>query len=266
MSEIDQQTSHAIAQLRETWSPPSGVEDRMLADFHARLGGPPDGGDGGPPDGGGLPSGTGTGQWLHVVKILGAVAGLTTAGLGGLVVSAKLMRGVEQRSETSREQPAWIATSEPEAPVATHEPAPIELIEPEPEPAPAAEPLPSAAPAKPSPRPEPGAEPEPEPATVDLAAELALIRQARAAKPEQALALLDRHRREFPKGALISEREALRAAASCALDRLDDARAALTRLAALEPGPLLRQRVEVACSEKIDLPTTVFARRGDGSP
>ena len=37
-------------------------------------------------------------------------------------------------------------------------------------------------------------------------------------------------------------------------------------LRVFEPGPLLRQRVEVACEKKIELPTTDFARGGDGSP
>ena len=98
-----------------------------------------------------------------------------------------------------------------------------------------------------------------------LAAELALIQRARTAEPAQALLLLERHALDFPKGALSSEREALRAVAACTLDQLHDARAAVERLSALDPGPLLLQRVQAACGKKIGLPTTDSVRGGDGS-
>ncbi|MFO7567660.1 MAG: hypothetical protein R6X02_33775 [Enhygromyxa sp.] len=261
MSEIDQRTSKAVARLRDEWSPPSGIEERMLADLHARLdgGGPPDGGE--PPAGdGGAASGGASGQWLYVAKLLGAVAGLTAAGLGGVVVVAKLLGSAERPASPAREQAVALAVDERgaadeiEAADEVPEPSAVEPGDPEP--------APSLAVSQPRSRPRPRSEPEPQ---VDLAAELALIRQARAAKPEQALALLERHRREFPGGALTSEREALRATASCTLDRLDEARAAVEQLVAHNPGPLLRKRVEAACAEKIDLPTTGFLRGGDGS-
>lgn len=255
MSEIDQHTSDAIARLRDEWSPPDGAEDRMLADFHARLGGPPDGGDAPAGDGGSGSVGA-AGHGLYVAKIILAVAGLTAVGLGGVIVAAKLMRAVEREPPTLREQPVATAVSDEVEPV---EPTPVETIEPEPI---AAAPL-DAPPSAPVAQPKPRARAE---SKVDLAAELALLREARTAKPEQALALLDRHAREFPTGALTSEREALRAVALCTLDRLADAQAAVDRLVALDPGPLLRQRVSSACEQKIDLPTTVFARGGDGSP
>lgn len=258
MSEIDQRTSNAIARLRHEWSPPSGSEDRMLADFHARLGPPDDGGGGGGDGGGdgGVSSAAAPGQWVYVAKLVGAVAGLTAAGLGGLVIAAKLARTLDP-PEPPRERAAVIATDhlepsiEPEAAV----PSSVEPSPSEPSPVLESTPIASAPPKQKLAR---------ESQQVDLAAELALIQQARAAEPEPALLLLERHAREFPKGALSSEREALRAVASCTLDRLDDASAALERLSALEPGPLLRQRVAAACGKKLGSPTTDSARGGDG--
>jgi hypothetical protein len=243
MSEMDQRTSNAIAQLRHEWGPPSGVEDRMLADFHARLEPPEGGGDGG--------LASTTGQALYVVKIVAAVAGLAAAGLGGVALVAKLVRGPEPRTP-AREHVAVIeASPEPsraEQPLDPPVEQPVELESP-------AEPPPPDT-VRPRARPE---------SQLDVAAELALIRQARVAKPEQALELLEQHEREFPSGALANEREALRAAASCTLGRLDDARAAIDRLSAQKPGPLLLERVRAACEKNIEVPTTESAGRGDGS-
>jgi hypothetical protein len=268
MSEIDQRTSNAIArataELRSEWSPPGGVEDRMLADFHARLGPPDGGGDGGELLGGdgGVSSAAAGGQWVYLAKIVGAVAGLTAAGLGGLVVAAKLARTLDP-PEPPRER----AADQAWAVVAT------EQLEPSAEPTVELEPpspsIDESSASEPEPLPIASAPPKPKPVResqqVDLAAELALIQRARKAEPEQALVLLERHTREFPKGALSSEREALRAVASCTLDRLDDAHAAVERLSALDPGPLLRKRVHAACGKKLELPTTDSVRGGDGS-
>jgi hypothetical protein len=263
MSEFDQRKSNAIAQLRAEWSPPSGVDDRMLADFHARLG-PPNGGDGAELPGAdpGVSSGSAAGQWVFLAKVVGAVAGLTAAGLGGLVVAAKLARTLDP-PESPRERSAVIATNQPESgpesgpePERTSAPSIVESSPSEPMPE-----LESMAITSAPPKPRVARELQ----QIDLAAELALIERARAAEPEQALLLLELHARDFPKGGLSSEREALRAVASCTLDQLDDARAAVERLSALDPGPLLRQRVQAACGKKLGLETTDFARGGDGS-
>ncbi|HLT40208.1 MAG TPA: hypothetical protein VK034_28205 [Enhygromyxa sp.] len=257
MSEIDRRTSNAIAHLRTEWSPPEGAEDRMLADFHARLGGPP-------PGAGELGSGSvgAAGHGLYVAKIILAIAGLTGAGLGGLVVVAKLVGPAAQQPAPPRELSVASGAGEvePEPELEPSASESIDTIESEPAPV-AASTL--DAPSSPVLR---SSRRAPAESKIDLAAELALIQQARAARPEQALALLDRHAREFSDGAMASEREALRAVNACTLDRLADARAAVDRLVALEPGPLLRQRVLVACEKKIELPTTDFARGGDGSP
>jgi hypothetical protein len=57
--------------------------------------------------------------------------------------------------------------------------------------------------------------------------EIELIGRARAALPRDpaaALALLDEHRREFPRGALVEERDAIRVLALAALGRIEQAR------------------------------------------
>jgi hypothetical protein len=271
MSEMDHRTSNAIAEqsvrraaadLRAEWSPPSGAEERMLADFHARLGPPDGGGDGGELAGGdgGASSAATAGQGVYFAKIVGAVAGLTAAGLGGLVIAAKLV-GTHEAPEPPRERAAVIAIEDREPlaePSVERDEAASPILEDAPEPE-----LESAPIASVSPKRDKLAR---ESQQVDLAAELALIQRARTAEPEQALALLDRHAREFSKGALSSEREALRAVASCKLDRLDDARAAIERLSALDPGPLLRQRVRAACGDQLDFSTTDSTRGGDRSP
>jgi hypothetical protein len=56
--------------------------------------------------------------------------------------------------------------------------------------------------------------------------ELSLVREASAAvarEPARALALTERHRREFPRGSMIEEREAIRIRALAALGRADEA-------------------------------------------
>jgi hypothetical protein len=57
--------------------------------------------------------------------------------------------------------------------------------------------------------------------------EVELIGRARAALPRDpaaALALLEEHRREFPRGALVEERDAIRVLALAALGRIEQAR------------------------------------------
>lgn len=71
-------------------------------------------------------------------------------------------------------------------------------------------------------RPRKKAAPAAEHAEPDLAAELSLLRKARAelaaGKVESALRQVDRHADEFPKGQLRQERDALRVEILCALD------------------------------------------------
>lgn len=69
----------------------------------------------------------------------------------------------------------------------------------------------------------------------DLAAELALMRQARAAmgagNASLALSVLDTHQKQFPQGVLAQERTVTRVQALCRVGRTAEARAVYQRLA-----------------------------------
>jgi hypothetical protein len=81
--------------------------------------------------------------------------------------------------------------------------------------------------------------------------EIALIGRAHAAltagDPSGAIALLDEHAREFPKGALGEEREATRVLALCALGRTAAAHSAADRFFAAFPGGPQAGRVRASC-------------------
>ncbi len=263
MSEFDPRTQRAIEQLRKQWSPPPGHEDAMLSSFRARLDGPP--GDGGGHDGPFQPAGDGVAKVVYAMKVVGAVAGLTAAGVGALWLVASLVRGATSPPRERAPDSVELTT--------TSEPVASELEPPTPQPEPAPSPTTSTANAvehEPKPvdarrsRPSRSSKPEGDPGP-SLAAELALIREARDASPSDALVLLERHAEEFPQGTLASERDALRAAALCRLDRLSEAAEIVEGFAAANPSALLRERVRSACANKIELPTTAFDRAGDGS-
>jgi hypothetical protein len=260
MTSFDPRTQTALEQLRREWSPPPGSEDAMLAHFHARLG------DGGPPEGspdGGLGgvgelATSGAAKLVYAGKIAAAITGLSVAGVAGLWLVGVVIQGSKSppREQAVLEQTVEVARAEPavlESPASVVElsPAPVdELAAPELE----------ASPTKPRARSPASSEPGP-----DLAAELALIRAAREAAPREALRMLERHRADFPDGALVGERESLEAVALCQLERTAEATAAIERLVASNPSPLLRDRVRSACAKKIDLATTALSRAGDGS-
>ena len=85
----------------------------------------------------------------------------------------------------------------------------------------------------------------------DLAPELALLREARAAldlhDPQTALSLLDRHAQRYPAGTLQQERLAARALALCALGRGAAAAATARELARIAPGSPYLASVRAAC-------------------
>lgn len=87
----------------------------------------------------------------------------------------------------------------------------------------------------------------PAPSPVDpLAREAALVEEARGvvrARPAAALAVLDRHRREFPSGQLAAEREFLTIHALVQLGRGDEAEARGRRLVQQYPGSAYAQQV-----------------------
>jgi len=98
--------------------------------------------------------------------------------------------------------------------------------------------------------------PSPSSARTDrLAQEIALLSRAtsalRAGRAGDALALLNEHQREFPRGALSQERRAAKAQALCALGRRTEGRAELARLA---PGSPAAVRAQQGCSVEQGLP------------
>ncbi|MBC8072189.1 MAG: hypothetical protein IAG13_27965 [Deltaproteobacteria bacterium] len=76
----------------------------------------------------------------------------------------------------------------------------------------------------------------------------------RAAKSQAddlaALAVLDRHAREFPSGTLARERELLRAERLCALGRVAEVRAIAARVLADGADDPLARRMRDVCSER----------------
>ena len=79
-----------------------------------------------------------------------------------------------------------------------------------------------------------------------LAAELALLDEARAqlpASPSAALAVLDRHRARFPNGALTLEADLVRVEALVTAGRTAEARKLAARLTRQHPGGLVDERV-----------------------
>jgi hypothetical protein len=84
-------------------------------------------------------------------------------------------------------------------------------------------------------------------ATDDVAAEARLLEAARraiAVEPARALALIERHEREFPAGALTIEREFLAIDALVRAGRRPEAQARGERLQKRMPGSLYEQRLE----------------------
>jgi hypothetical protein len=259
MTQLDPRIQSAIGRSQASHSPPAGCEDAMLAQLHARLGGPPDGGDGGA--GGAGPSYTAGAQLVHALQITAAVVSLTAAGLGGLWLVGKAVRAAEGPERVSvdasmdvddRAEPSDLEVErfvETEARLTDTEPtARVETLE--------SVPVRQSSPARPTSASSPST----------LAAELQLIRAARNAPPLQALELIDRHAEQFAEGELSNEREGLRVIALCELGRVDEARGASERFVARSPGALLIQRVSNGCRDQFSFPTTESQPAGNRSP
>ena len=247
MTQFDRRTETALEDLRQGASPPAGIEDRMLANFRGRTGGPPD--DGGSAQGGpeGAPP-AGGGELIFAAKVAAAIASLTAAGIGGLWLVGVAIRGpIEQPEPRAAPTLSKPATPDPSSNPTRSDPS---LAAPSPEPPP--EPSSPRPPITNSPNPASA----PSPAGPELAAELALLRAAREAAPREGLELLARHSERFPAGVLVHEREALRSVLLCKLDRHEQAEAVIADFLAAGPSELLRRQVRLACSKKLARPTT----------
>jgi hypothetical protein len=193
--------------------------------------------------------------------------GLAHAGAANsaLITGAKLLAGVlviaagaalwlraQPNVDTAQTAvPAERITAPAPAPTLAPAPAPA----PTPAPAPAPTPAPTHAPAHAHAHaPAPTHAHAHAPTLSTLSAELALLRSAQAAldlaDPARALALLRRHARRFPLGALAEERDAALVHALCGLDRRDAARSAAARFAARYASSPRAQRVAAVCAQE----------------
>jgi TolA-binding protein len=131
------------------------------------------------------------------------------------------------------------------------EPAPEdpEIVEaPEPEPEIPEAPEPKAA--EPDERVE---KPKPQPAPDDLEKELSLLGDAKSALRQgdtaEALGILNRHRKDFPRSSFGEEREFLRMTALCDSGKKDKARKVAERFLKKHPSSALSPRVEKLCQD-----------------
>jgi hypothetical protein len=236
MAQLDERTRRDLARMRDRGAPSEAAKQRMFAALEAQLG----------PDGGGNDDGSGADPGWELVgdggasslgwaaKVVGATVGLAAGGLVAIRVGVELVRALTAAPELEpppeHTQPVVIAPDEREAVV--------------PEAAPEAE-LAELAP--------PGkrrtvAVPSQRPHEDTLAAELALLEAAHAARdPAAALVELERHLDQFPDGELADERELLRVQTLCRLDRLVDARTLAERFLLEHPSSALRRRLGSAC-------------------
>lgn len=235
MTGIDPRTDKALDLLRREWSPGPHDPEAMLAAFHRRLG------DGGGDDGGGgsieVAQSITAARVGYVAKIVMATVGMTTAGLASVWLVGAAIREPRDRSSSSS---APVIHVEPRS---VHEPADLAPPESTPTKTPIAEAL--EAPAnKPSLR---SPKESSEPASIDLAAELALIRAAEAASPSEALEQLAEHAERFPSGTLASERDGLMILTLCTLGRTNEARTRASRFVVDYPTSLMIERITKTC-------------------
>jgi hypothetical protein len=213
-----------LAPERRRPDPPADTQSEIFSRVGATLGwfgGP---GPGGSDPSGGAAGGHAAGQLAaHGAKhltagaLLKTVATLVVGGVIGAGVHEAHDRAVDRRSESAK-----IAVVAP--PAAPSPPPPAPVVDPQPEPA--AENGVRAE--SPRPRAEHLARTEARERDRNLAAERALVEQARTALAREqgaaALAALERHARDFPQGELEEERESLRVQALAGLGQFDQAR------------------------------------------
>ena len=112
---------------------------------------------------------------------------------------------------------------------------------------------PAVTPAAKAKAPKPRTKPVPATQVDDVAAELALVRQASTAKREgklgEALSLLGDHAKRFPGGVLAQEREVLRAEVLCARGNKTQARTLVERFASRHPTSALLGRMNGVCAD-----------------
>lgn len=245
MLELDERTRRDLDQMRTRQAPSAAAKQRMYAALELQLGSGPDGGDldgdasGGSGDVGLATSKVGLG---YAAKVVGATLALTVVGLVGVRGAVLGARALGDRPSTEHPSPSEpTAVSAPQQPnLAPPPPAEPSTLEAE-----------AGAPEAPAPTPrkrQPASKATSEPSANSLAAEMALLEQANAARDlESKLTLLDRHADRFANGQLADEREVLRIETLCELDELERAGAVARRFLAKRPNSPLRARIQRAC-------------------
>jgi hypothetical protein len=247
LDELDDRLVRDLARLRQRWDPPPGAEQHVRAALDAAIGGGPGGGPDGGDDGG---SGLGDGGSGFGGE------GLGSGGLGGGI--GKLAIGLETIAATTVASCAVLLvlnlgvvperqTREPAAPVVASETVtrsnvePPLIVHPQPDRAPEL-PILVTPPVRVQ-RPLEFAE---DPLTV----EVALLEQARATDDLAArLQLLEQHRERFKLGVFALERDSLRVATLCELDRIPAARQAAEEFVLAHPRSPLLLRMRSACPD-----------------
>jgi hypothetical protein len=247
---LDPEVDALLAPERDPPDVPSAVQERVLARVIATrgAGGPGDGssGSGGDPGVGTGPANAAA-RVARAAAVRGGLLGFLLGGLAGAGVHAALSRPAEPPPAMAV---APSPTSAPTPDRAREDPPPVAQ-----QPSPSAAPPSSAevrAPGAPSSasRPAPAADAGAPTADTELAKERALIQMARTAllqgQSAAALTALDQHAREFPRGRLGEEREALAIQALAAAGRRDEARARAERFRQAHPQSILLPVVEAA--------------------
>jgi hypothetical protein len=251
---LDPEVDALLAPERDPPDVPSAVQERVLARVIATrgAGGPGDGsgGSGGDP-GAGTGAANAAARAARAAAVRGSILGFLLGGLAGAGVHAALSRPtaptvvtlVTVSAPSPRPLPDDRGMNEPSPPVTPPAPSPA---------ATASGSIDAHAPAATSaaPRAASAADAGGPIADTELAKERALIQMARTAllqgQSAAALTALDQHAREFPRGRLGEEREALAIQALAAAGRRDEARARADRFRHAHPQSILLPVVEAA--------------------
>lgn len=180
---------------------------------------------------------------------------------GGLALAAGLLLALRWATTPARHDDARGQQApyelRPEPPAVPETRA---LVPAAPPPRPSVEPGPVDPVAAPAVTPEPEASPVPQArrprlrAGDDIAAEVALLREAKLAEPGRRLELLGEHARRFASGSFAAERELLLAKTRCDLGEVEAARALVASFPQRFPGSPLAARVAKICVETPGLP------------
>jgi hypothetical protein len=214
----------------------------LLADVMGKIGTLPPGGGGDGGGGGGGAGGAG-GAGVGTGAALGSKVALGIAFAVGVAAGVVGDRAVGDRTPTPSATSSSVTTVVIPA---------VSALPPEsPDAVPVGElpsaPVPSAAPPPPK-----SATSEPVPSARGLAAERALLDVSRAAlargEASEALDAAERHRRGYPDGALVEEREAIAIKALVALGRRDEAAQRLAHLEKTHPNSMVLRAAKKAVS------------------